>query len=55
MALAGVPDAEWVIFRVAPVQVVLGAVIAAQQRALWLGGAVALAGGALLLAITFVL
>ena len=50
---AGVPDAEWVIFRVAPVSAVLGSVQTAHQRALWIGAAVALAGGAALLALTF--
>ena len=55
VSLAGVPDAEWVVFRSAPVDSVLGGVKQAQQHALAVGAAVALGGGALLLAITFVM
>ena len=52
---AGVPDAEWVVFRSAPVASVLGGVKRAEQRALALGAAVALGGGLLLFGATFLM
>ena len=52
---AGVPDAEWVVFRVASVASVLGGVKQAEQRALVIGMAVALGGGVLLLSATFLM
>ena len=55
VAQAGVPDAEWVVMRSAPVDLVLGGGARARQQALTVGAAVALGGGALLLLATFVL
>lgn len=53
---AGVPDAEWVVFRSADEAVVLGGVALARTRAIKVGAAVAAAGGlALLLAMTWLL
>lgn len=52
---AGVPDAEWVVMRSAPVDLVLGGGARARQQALAVGAVVALGGGALLLLATFFL
>jgi diguanylate cyclase (GGDEF)-like protein/PAS domain S-box-containing protein len=53
---AGVPDAEWVVFRVADEAVVLAGVAQARGQAIRVGAAVAAAGGlALLLATTWLL
>ena len=52
---AGVPDAEWVVMRSAPLALLLGGGARARQRALAVGAAVALGGGALLLLATFFL
>lgn len=49
VSMAGVPAAEWMVFRSQPAEQVLAGLQAARERALWIGGAVALAGGGLLL------
>ncbi len=53
VALAGVPDADWLVLRSAPVDVVLAGARSAQRSALFVGAAVALGGGLLLLGATF--
>ncbi len=50
VASAGVPGADWVVFRVADDDVLLGGVAAARQDSLALAGGVALGGALLLLA-----
>jgi diguanylate cyclase len=52
---AGVPNADWVVMRSAPVDLVLGGGARARQHALAVGAAVALSGGCLLLLATFFL
>ena len=55
VATAGVPDADWVIYRTSLAEVVLGGPTEGKKQALWIGAVVALVGGALLLLATFVL
>ena len=55
VSMAGVPDADWLVLRSAPMAAVLAGGVAAEQRARWIGAAVALGGGLLLLLSTFVL
>ena len=55
VSIVGVPDAEWVVVRSAPVAAVLAGSALAQRRALQLGAAVALGGGLLLLIATLVM
>ncbi len=55
VSMAGVPDADWVVLRIAPASVVLAGGAAAQHRALWIGAAVAVAGGLLLLLATLLM
>jgi diguanylate cyclase (GGDEF)-like protein/PAS domain S-box-containing protein len=52
---AGVPDAEWVVFRSVDEDAVLGGVTQARQQAVKVGALVAAVGGLLLLATTMVL
>ena len=52
---AGVPDADWVIFRSAPVDSVFAGAQRARQRALTVGAAVALGGGLLLFGATLLM
>ncbi len=52
VAMAGVPDADWVIFRTAPAEVLLGGPTAGRLQATWIGAAVALAGGGIILLTT---
>jgi diguanylate cyclase (GGDEF)-like protein/PAS domain S-box-containing protein len=52
VAWAGVPDAEWVVFRSVPAQAALAGARAARDEALWLGVAVAAIGGLALLVTT---
>lgn len=47
-AMAGVPDADWMIFRSAPTAVLFGGFEAGRRQALWLGAGVALIGGAII-------
>ena len=55
VAMAGVPDADWIVVRSAPVSVVLGGRAMAQRRAIEVGAAVAFGGGLLLLIATLVM
>lgn len=52
VSMAGVPDAEWMVVRSAPADLVLGGLHAGQRRALVIGSAVALGGGLVLLLVT---
>ena len=45
VAVAGVPDADWVVFRSAPAELLLGGPTAGRRQATWIGSAVAVAGG----------
>jgi diguanylate cyclase len=49
VAVAGVPDADWVVFRSAPAELLLGGPGAGRMQATWIGAAVALAGGLVIL------
>ena len=49
VAVAGVPDADWVVFRSAPAELLLGGPSAGRLQAMWIGSAVALAGGLIIL------
>ncbi len=49
VATAGVPDADWVVFRSAPAELLLGGPSAGRLQAMWIGSAVALAGGLIIL------
>ena len=49
VAIAGVPDADWVVFRSAPAELLLGGPSAGRLQAMWIGSAVALAGGLIIL------
>ena len=55
VTLAGVPDADWVVFRSAPIDMVQAGGRDAQRHALFIGAAVALGGGLLLLGATYFL
>ena len=55
VSMAGVPDAEWMVVRSAPMAIVMIGGRQAELQALWIGAAVALCGGVLLLTITFVM
>lgn len=52
VAMAGVPDADWVVLRIASTEVLLGGPQAGRQRALILGAAIAVIGGLLVLGLT---
>ena len=45
VAVAGVPDADWVVLRSAPAELLLGGPVAGRHQAVWIGSAVAVAGG----------
>ena len=45
VAMAGVPDADWVVLRSAPAELLLGGPTAGRRQGLWIGLAVAVAGG----------
>jgi len=49
VAMAGVPDADWVVFRSAPAELLLGGPGAGRVQAMWIGCAVAIAGGLIIL------
>jgi diguanylate cyclase (GGDEF)-like protein/PAS domain S-box-containing protein len=49
VAYAGVPDADWVVFRSAPAELLLGGPLAGRSQATWIGAAVAVAGGGIIL------
>ena len=55
VATAGVPDADWIIYRTSLAEVVLGGPSEGKRQAIWIGAAVTLAGGALILLATMVL
>jgi diguanylate cyclase (GGDEF)-like protein/PAS domain S-box-containing protein len=55
VATAGVPDADWVLFRTARADTLLGGIAAGKRQALWLGVAVAFAGGGLIALATLIL
>ncbi|MEO7116517.1 MAG: diguanylate cyclase [Caldimonas sp.] len=55
VGIAGVPDADWLIFRTGRADALLHGIVEAKRRATWLAFGVAGAGGALTLLITFVL
>jgi diguanylate cyclase (GGDEF)-like protein/PAS domain S-box-containing protein len=52
VAMAGVPDADWIIYRTARADTLLGGLAAGQRQAIWLGTGVALAGGGIILLAT---
>ena len=49
VALAGVPDAEWIVVRSAPAELLLGGPGAGQLQAVWIGACVAVLGGLVIL------
>ncbi len=55
VAVAGVPDADWVVFRSAPAEVLLGGPTAGRSQAIWIGSAVAVIGGLVILLVTLAL
>jgi len=55
VAEAGVPDADWVVFRSAPAEILLGGPTAGRRQAIWIGAAVAVAGGLIILLVMLVL
>jgi diguanylate cyclase (GGDEF)-like protein/PAS domain S-box-containing protein len=55
VAFAGVPDADWVVFRSAPAEVLLGGPAAGRSQAAWMGAAVALIGGLVIMLAVFAL
>jgi diguanylate cyclase (GGDEF)-like protein/PAS domain S-box-containing protein len=55
VGIAGVPDADWLIFRTARADALLRGIVEAQKRATWLAFGVAGLGGALTLLITLYL
>jgi diguanylate cyclase (GGDEF)-like protein/PAS domain S-box-containing protein len=55
VAAAGVPAADWVVFRSAPAEVLLGGPTAGRRQAIWIGSAVAVAGGLIILLVMLAL
>ena len=55
VAVAGVPDADWVVFRSAPAEVLLGGPTAGRRQAIWIGSTVAVAGGLIILLVMLAL
>ena len=55
VAMAGVPDADWVVFRSAPAELLLGGPMAGRRQATWIGAAVAVAGGLIILLVMLAL
>jgi diguanylate cyclase (GGDEF)-like protein/PAS domain S-box-containing protein len=49
VAMAGVPDADWVVFRSAPAELLLGGPADGQRQAMLIGSVVAIAGGLIIL------
>ena len=49
VAVAGVPDADWVVFRSAPAELLLGGPTAGRRQAILIGSVVAVAGGLIIL------
>ena len=52
VAMAGVPDADWVVLRSAPAELLLGGPTAGRRQAIWIGSTVAVAGGLVILLAT---
>lgn len=52
VAMAGVPDADWVVIRVASLDMLLSGLKTGAQRAVWMGFVVAMAGGLVILLLT---
>jgi diguanylate cyclase (GGDEF)-like protein/PAS domain S-box-containing protein len=55
VAMAGVPDADWVVFRSAPAELLLGGPTAGRRQAILIGSVVAVAGGLVILLVTLAL
>ena len=55
VAEAGVPDADWVVFRSAPAELLLGGPSAGRLQAIWIGAAVAVVGGLIILLVMLAL
>ncbi|MBW8757164.1 MAG: diguanylate cyclase [Burkholderiales bacterium] len=55
VAMAGVPAADWVVLRSAPAEVLLGGPTAGRRQAIWIGAAVAVAGGLIILLVMLAL
>jgi len=55
VAIAGVPDADWVVLRSAPAEVLLGGPAAGRRQAVVIGAGVAVVGGLIILLVTFAL
>ena len=55
VATAGVPDADWIVYRTSLAEVVLGGPSEGKRQAIWIGAVVTVAGGALILLATLVL
>ena len=55
VAVAGVPDADWVVFRSAPAELLLGGPTAGRREAIWIGSTVAVAGGLIILLVMLAL
>ncbi len=55
VAMAGVPNSDWVVFRTAPAEVLLGGPAAGRRQALWIGAVVALIGGGIILLATLLM
>ena len=55
VAMAGVPDADWVVFRSAPAELLLGGPTAGRRQAILIGSVVAVAGGLIILLVMLAL
>ena len=55
VAMAGVPDADWVVFRSAPAELLLGGPTAGRRQAIEIGSVVAVAGGLIILLVMLAL
>jgi diguanylate cyclase (GGDEF)-like protein/PAS domain S-box-containing protein len=55
VAMAGVPEAGWLVLRTAPADALFGGIEAARRQTLWIAVAVALVGGMVILLLTLVL
>jgi diguanylate cyclase (GGDEF)-like protein/PAS domain S-box-containing protein len=55
VAVAGVPDADWVVFRSAPAELLLGGPGAGRLQAIWIGSFVAVVGGLIILLVMLAL
>ena len=55
VAVAGVPDADWIVLRSAPAELLLGGPTAGRRQAVWIGSTVAIAGGLIILLVMLAL